>query len=185
MVEQHIVDFQNSLKLHIKYVQQACLIVGGIPDDQIDAHDQSKYCPDEFEPYARWFHSDDKRPDEFSRAWLHHIHWNPHHWQHWIFPDGFALKGSKSENGILPIPENYAREMVADWMGASIAYTQSWDMSGWLNNHLANGKIKLHSDTRNLVDEILISMGYSIITNDQDDIHYHLGDWSKYPVTNA
>jgi len=67
----------------------------------------------------------------------------PHHWQHWIFADGFSPKGSSVESGVMEMPAIYVREMVADWMGASRVYTGSWDMTAWLATNLP--KVRLHS----------------------------------------
>lgn len=55
--------------------------------------------------------------------------------------------------GPLPMPEKYVREMVADWMGASRAYTGSWDMRSWLDKNLP--KMRLHPETRRLVNLVL------------------------------
>jgi hypothetical protein len=52
------------------------------------------------------------RQAAFNAAWLHHIHWNPHHWQHHILhqDDGRTL--------VLVPPAVLADEMVADWLAA-------------------------------------------------------------------
>jgi hypothetical protein len=63
-------------------------------------HDNSKFRPDEFLPYARHFYEPDgskrtrkaadgffrDQPDDatFDRAWLKHIRRNKHHPQHWV-----------------------------------------------------------------------------------------------------
>ena len=51
------------------------------------AHDQSKSEPDEYEPYDAYFYGGNRSyavVQDYRRAWLLHIHRNPHHWQHWI-----------------------------------------------------------------------------------------------------
>lgn len=144
-------DFFESLHLHIRYVRQAGEIVGGIPGKLLLTHDASKFCTAEVTHYARQFHGDRGDPHGFAMAWLHHIHNNQHHWQHWVFPDGYEPEGSQSEGGAMPMPEVFVREMVADWMGASFAYTGSWDMSDWLNKNFVNGEMILHSETRQVV----------------------------------
>lgn len=168
--------FFESLHQHKKYVLEAGLLVGGIPEEQLFNHDASKFTEAEYPHYARQFHGDKGDPHGFAMAWLHHIHHNPHHWQHWVFPDGYAPAGSRSEGGVMPMPERYLREMVADWLGASLAYTDSWDMSPWLNRHLA--EMKLHSETRTMLMEVLISLGYR--SPDGSKLLVLL-DWSKYP----
>src|SRR5437868_1583323 len=65
-------------------------------------HDWSKFLPCEWFPYVEYFYGekvrlqkeewDDSRYwplaqkyyDAFDRAWIHHQHRNPHHWQHWV-----------------------------------------------------------------------------------------------------
>lgn len=51
------------------------------------AHDQSKNEPDEYEAYDAYFYGNNRSYEvvqRYWRAWLLHIHRNPHHWQHWI-----------------------------------------------------------------------------------------------------
>lgn len=146
-----------SLNKHIAAVREAGLKLG-VPREQLDVHDQSKFSLEEFPYYARNFFGDKGDPDGWAKAWLHHIHANPHHWNHWLFADGFAPRGSKVEGGAVPMPTNYLREMVADWMGAGFAYTGSWDMTKWLTENLP--RIRLHSQTIIELSEILAGLGY-------------------------
>jgi hypothetical protein len=113
----------RTLEDHIKYVQEAGKLIGA-NEDQLAFHDDSKWSEAEFPGYAMHFQGGGAAA-EFSRAWLHHIHKNPHHWQHWIFPDNFIPKDSKVENGAVEMPYCYALEMVADWMGDQMAHTES------------------------------------------------------------
>ena len=51
------------------------------------AHDQSKNEPDEYEAYDAYFYGNNRSYEvvqRYQRAWLLHIHRNPHHWQHWF-----------------------------------------------------------------------------------------------------
>lgn len=125
---------------------------------QLIHHDDSKWSVEEFPHYARQFFGDKEDPTGWARAWLHHLHYNPHHWQHWIFPDNFKKAGADIESGVLEMPEKYALEMVADWMGASYSYTDSWDMTEWLRKQ--SHKITLHSKTAEFVEMTLLEMGY-------------------------
>lgn len=145
--------YLDSLVDHIRYVREAGERLRVSPT-QLKMHDQSKFSHAEFPFYAKHFQGGGD-PDGFAGAWLHHLHNNPHHWQHWLFPDRFTPKGSKNvENGAVEMPYNYMLEMVADWMGASMAYTGSWDMTDWLYKNMP--KITLHSktaaDLRNFLD---------------------------------
>lgn len=150
------VAYVDSLRAHIRYVQEAGLKLG-LYEEELASHDESKWSLSEFPGYALHFHGGGA-PDRFAKAWLHHIHHNPHHWQHWIFPDGFAPKGSKVENGCVVMPMHYALEMVADWMGASMAYTGSWDMTNWLRENIP--RIRVHSETAAYLRQVLGSIGY-------------------------
>lgn len=147
-----------SLLDHIRFVREAGEKVGGIPAAQLLSHDDSKFSMEEFRGYAMHFHGGGA-PDWFAFAWLHHIRHNPHHWQHWMFPDNFTPKGSTLvENGCVEMPECYAREMVADWMGSSMAYTGSWDMRDWLIDNMP--RIRVHSATARVLYGVLSSLGY-------------------------
>ncbi len=145
------------LQEHIACVAEAGRKLG-LPAAQLRQHDQSKLTVAEFPYYARHFFGDKGDPDGYAGAWLHHIHHNPHHWQHWIFADGFTPLGSMVEQGVLPMPAQYATEMVADWLGASMAYSGSWDMTDWLVDNMA--RIRLHSRTAALVRSHLHDLGY-------------------------
>lgn len=120
-------------------------------------HDWSKFLPCEWMPYTLSFYGPWKykdRPqwliDAFDRAWLHHIHRNPHHWQHWL------LVQDDDENKILPMADEDAIEMVCDWRAMSRA--QGWVFYGgkaidWYEKH--EGTIQLASSTRAFVEELL------------------------------
>ena len=116
-------------------------------------HDWSKLLPSEIVTCARLFYNSDGSPTEnhginnkpeslgpdFEQAWLHHRHWNKHHWEHWI------LIQDKSPDKPLLMPKRYAKEMLADWRGAGRAYGTN-DTKGW---YMANGsKMRLHPLTR-------------------------------------
>lgn len=88
-------------------------------------------------------------PDEWKRAWHHHWSKNPHHWEFWLDYDGTP---DEFENP-RPMPETYAMEMVADWMGAGRAYTGTWDARDWYAKN--REQIKLHGETRGLVEWLL------------------------------
>lgn len=151
--------YAESLREHIAFVQEAGRQLR-VPESQLSIHDQSKWTAAEFSGYALHFKGGGA-PDQFAYAWLHHIHHNPHHWQHWIFSDGYTPKGSQVQNGAVEMPTRYVLEMIADWMGASRAYTGSWDMGDWLNKNIP--KIRVHSRTAIILREILDQQGYADI----------------------
>lgn len=119
-------------------------------------HDWSKFLPSEWRPYVAYFYGpkpDKNEPDDgahripFDRAWLHHQHLNPHHWQHWI------LRSDDGAVYALEMPRRFALEMVADWSGAGRAITGKWEVRSWYENN--KNKMILHRETRALVEEVL------------------------------
>jgi len=137
----------------------------GVPIWRLVIHDWTKFTPVEFGRYARNFQGDysqspndrDRVSQEFTIAWLHHENSNPHHWGYWIPRSG------KSANQPLPMPEIYVREMVADFLGASKAYTNSWNIDKWLNE---NGpKFVIHDITLKHIWTVMIELGYCITDN--------------------
>lgn len=63
------------------------------------------------------------------------------------------IEAVRIENGVMEMPQHYALEMIADWMGASKTYTGSWDMSDWLAENM--NKIRVHSKTAKYLREVL------------------------------
>jgi len=152
--------YLDSALNHIRFVREAGLMIG-VPKWRLWQHDASKFSPLEFASYAINFFGDDLEKAanklHFDYAWLSHQHKNDHHWQHWLLP---------YDNGqrlVLPMPASAALEMIADWMGASMAYTGSWDMRNWLEANM--GKIRLHPDTAHFVSSQLAALGYADIVN--------------------
>lgn len=153
--------YQNHLRSLIEHIGNV-RIAGemiGVPKEQLFVHDNSKFDAEEFPHYARQYHGDRGDPDGYATAWLHHIHHNPHHWSHWIFPGGYTTYGSNVENGVVEMPTKYALEMIADWMGANMTYQGNWDMTKWLWENMS--KIKLHSKTLDYVCGQLDMLGYA------------------------
>lgn len=154
-------DYYDRVMAHIAAVQEAGVNIG-VPVEQLKQHDQSKFSPTEFGPYALHF-CGGGAPDLFAVAWLHHIHKNAHHWEHWLFPGNFTPKGSNVENGAVEMPEHFVLEMVADWSGAGVVYTGTDDMSDWLKMNM--GRISVHSRTAIFLRKILRELGYGEITD--------------------
>ena len=92
-------------------------------------HDNSKFRPSEFIPYANYFYGTkeqkEKYKNSFDEAWLKHIHRNPHHWQYWLLrEDSGGIKN-------IEIPKKYLLEMIADWIGAGMAITGRRNIEDW------------------------------------------------------
>jgi hypothetical protein len=116
------------------------------------SHDQSKYDAEEYAAYDAYFYGGNKSyavTQEFNRAWLHHIHCNPHHWQHWILINDDANLGDV----VLDIPLNYIIEMVCDWWSFSWASGHLDEIFDWYEEH--SSYIKLSDDTKETVEHIL------------------------------
>lgn len=145
------VEYESRLLAHIEAVRVFGRMVG-VPEIQLVRHDLSKWEPEEYVAYALQFCGNGAPDGEFDRAWLHHIHNNPHHWQHWIIP---------SSQKVLEMPDEYVLEMIADWMGASRVYSKSDDMSGWLKDNWP--RIVLHPKSKEFATCILEYWGYKDI----------------------
>lgn len=140
---------------HKWFVLVAGLRVGKIPLWRLIFHDMSKFSRAEFGPYARKFlveGSTAQTEFDFALAWLNHENRNPHHWGYWIPRTG------KHAGRPLPMPEHYAREMVADWWAAGRAYGKSWDMREWLVKSVPG--FNLHDETLGHVYRALSDIGY-------------------------
>lgn len=154
-------QYDDYLRNHISDVQKAAEwllfhfpdLLRGIDENHLRnilaSHDRSKYFPDEYYAYDRYFYGNNishKVVADFNAAWLHHIHNNPHHWQHWIL-----VNDDKPEE-ILEMPKEYVIEMISDWWSFSFRKGDLAEIFGWYEQHK---NMKLHPKTRKLVEEIL------------------------------
>lgn len=114
-------------------------------------HDNSKFLPSEFIPYANHFFGEKRK---LGKAWLLHQRRNKHHWQWWILiEDNGRIK-------ILEIEKPYLIEMICDWIGAAKAqghYSPPKDpllaTRNWYNRN--KNKMILHPKSRLEVERIL------------------------------
>lgn len=112
------------------------------------AHDKSKDDPEEYEAYDNYFYGGNRSyhvVENFNKAWLHHIHNNPHHWQHWVLINDEPNEGMKA----LPIPYNYVIEMICDWWAFSHKSGNLYEIFDWYDKH--KDYMVLHDDTRTAV----------------------------------
>ena len=129
------------------------LFTGGIDYKRVIlTHDQSKFEPDEYYAYDAYFYGADKSQkvlDDFNRAWLLHIHRNPHHWQHWVL-----IKDEPDEGEtLLEIPYEQIIAMICDWWSFSWKDGNLNEIFNWYDNH--KDYIKLNVNTRATVEDIL------------------------------
>lgn len=155
-------EYLKTVLRHKWFVFLACRKLG-LPLWRGVVHDLSKFSRTEWGAYVRQFYNPDgskkpplrdktgaydpsAQPVEFQRAWLNHQR-NKHHWQAWI---SFGDSGNLSA---LPMPTTYLKEMVADWMGAGMAYAGKADPVGW---YRANGdKMLFHPESRHQLEVYL------------------------------
>jgi hypothetical protein len=137
---------------HKFYVFQECFKLG-IPLAGI-WHDWSKFLPSEWIPYSQYFYGKpygeqktQQEEDAFDRAWLYHQNRSPHHWQYWV------LIQDEGNTIVMPMPDRYRREMLADWRGAGRAMNGKDDTKSW---YLKNrNRINLHPETRHWIEQQL------------------------------
>ena len=121
--------------------------------DQIcNNHDRSKDTPEEYHAYDAYFYGKNKSFEvvqNFNRAWLHHIHRNPHHWQYWVLINDNPNEGEV----ILDMDYCYILEMVCDWWAFSWKKGNLYEIFSWYREH--RDYMKLSAKTRRTVEEIL------------------------------
>lgn len=158
--------YARTVARHKWYVFLACRKLGitwrGI------IHDWSKFLPSEWFVYARHFEGEFRSKSserEFDVAWLKHIHRQPHHWEHWVLIDkveGIKFRDSQCigesigwnvKCSALYMPAECTVEMVADWAGASRAYSGNESSRMWYAAH--KDKMMLHPETRAFVETLL------------------------------
>ena len=167
-LDEHINAVQNAygwMKQHLpeildvhNYAEETAYY--GELDEIIAKHDQSKYrkVPDadnyyeltpEYDAYANYFYGKQTQAvkDAFDRAWLAHIHANPHHWQHWV------LVNDDDGSRALEMPKETAIEMICDWMSFSIKVNKLNEVLEWYDNHKKT--MILHKETKKFVEDIL------------------------------
>lgn len=120
-----------------------------------DTHDASKTDADEYDAYDDYFYGIRKDPStikEFNKAWLHHIHNNPHHWQYW------CIIGDDPKEGVtcVEMPRWYVIEMICDWWSFGWKKDNPYEIFDWYKERKEH--IKLHPNTRKLVETILDQM---------------------------
>lgn len=118
-------------------------------DDIIGHHDESKYSKEEWDAYLNHFYPSEGYLDDkeaFDRAWLHHQHNNPHHWQHWVLV--------RDEGNILPLdmPFEYICEMLCDWHSFSAKDKHNTAIN-WYNEN--GDKMILSENTRNIIENLI------------------------------
>ena len=121
----------------------------------IYGHDLSKFSLDEYNAYDLYFYGNNRSLEvieEFNKAWLLHIHRNPHHWQYWILRNDDPKEGEI----LIDMPDCYIIEMICDWWSFSWEKNNMFEIFKWYNER--KKYIKLSNNTRNKVEKILDAM---------------------------
>lgn len=138
-------------------------------DLQFSEHDRSKYDREEYFAYDNYFYGHNKSAkvvQAFNKAWLRHIHRNPHHWQHWV------LINDEEAEGVLciEIPHRYIIEMICDWWSFSWAKEDLTEIFSWWDKH--KDYIRLHKNTRKAVLYILDRMREKLMEGSGELAHH-------------
>lgn len=117
-------------------------------------HDASKYSEEEYTAYANYHHPEGDEPTEeqklaYDYAVLHHIHNNPHHWQYW------ALLDEKDEDRkLLPIPDKYIKEMIADWASFALKEKDPKKLIKWYKEN--RDTIHVNKESKKKLDKSVV-----------------------------
>ena len=136
-------------------------------------HDSSKYEPEEYEAYDAYFYGGNRSfevVERYNRAWLHHQHNNPHHWQHWVLIND----NPKEAEIILDMPDIYIIEMICDWWSFSWKSGDLLEIFKWYDER--SNYISLSTKTRkkvfNILDKMqnkLMELGIKDIQSESDE----------------
>lgn len=133
---------------------------------QILRHDSSKTSPEEYGAYKEYFYGGNRSFQvvrNFQKACLHHIHNNPHHWQHWVLINDEPDEGEVA----LEMPYECIIEMICDWWAFSWQKGDLSEIFSWYDKH--QKYIKLASSTRRIVEDILWELrnrlGYNVLAH--------------------
>ena len=148
----HPIKHYKTIRHHKMLVMKNCFRCGlywqGL------THDLSKLAPVEFWAGAKYWqgtcspNNAQRQKEGYSAAWLHHKGRNPHHWEYWTDfdeTDGHVIANK--------IPYRYVVEMVCDWIGAGMVYSQGkWTQSDPLThyNKMRKGR-HFHAETDRLI----------------------------------
>lgn len=163
-IREHIPDI---LQGDFDYEWQICL-----------NHDHSKTEPDEYEAYDAYFYGGNRSFDvvqNFNKAWLLHIHRNPHHWQHWVLINDEPNEGEI----IIQMPINYIIEMICDWWAFSWSKGDLTEMFSWYEER--KNYIKMHKKTRKTIEDIFAKIKEAL----NNDLYHHGIKGQKWGVRNG
>lgn len=155
---QYIQAHTNAVKSAFYYLREAG-VFSGISEKELEKaerkilkHDHSKFSDEEWDAYDAYFYGRSRSfevVEEFKRAWLHHIHENRHHWQHWVL----IPEDPGEELTALEIPDCYIVEMVCDWASFGYMHGDVSEVTDWYDSH--KKRIVMHPTSRRKIEDIL------------------------------
>lgn len=119
-------------------------------------HDISKFSFTEFLESYKYYVGNSSPINEafkdkgYSKAWIHHFHKNPHHFEYWVYI---------TDNKVIPLkmPNKYVLELCCDWLGAGRAYMgKSFTIEkekDFVINKLNKVSSLIHPDTKQQIQE--------------------------------
>ena len=179
----HIANVKQGYQWLCSHFEDVRKKMQGGPDEWdylFEIHDESKYDVFEYEAYDDYFYGGNKSykvVKAFKRAWLHHIHHNPHHWQFWVL-----LNDDEGEE-CLEMPYPHAIEMICDWWSFSWKKGDLTEIFRWYEEH--KEKMRLHEDTRKVVEDILGRMAKELGVTFNGTIAHHGIKGQKWGVRNG
>lgn len=164
--------------------------------DLVQHHDESKTRPEEYYPYDDYFYlKKDNRSHEvverFNKAFLFHMHANPHHWQYWVLTDDSKGDGEK----VIEMPLSYIFEMICDWWSFSWRADDLTTIFKWWDEH--KDWIRLHKRSRKVVNYILAEMKKILMEDEKkeevvehadkedDEKKFGVPEQKKFPLPDA
>ena len=129
-------------------------------------HDASKTDPEEYDAYDAYFYGNNRSysvVQNFKKAWLRHIHNNPHHWQHWILINDEPKEGMV----VIDMPYIYVVEMICDWWAFSWTKGDLNEIFSWYEDR--KDYMKLSANTLRSVEYILGKMKDKLEEKDIDE----------------
>lgn len=152
-LEKHKANVVRAFEWLEKYLPNWAIIDGSNARWNVAyAHDASKTETDEYDAYDAYFYGGNrsyKVVQDYNRAWLLHLHRNPHHWQHWILINDNPKEGEIC----LDMPYDYILEMICDWWSFSWSKGNLYEIFDWYEER--KQYIKLSKNTRETVERLL------------------------------
>lgn len=143
------VEYDTYLAKHTGYVETLYNYFWGEPLNC--KHDSSKFSEEEYNAYDKhWYPKKaENKSLDYEYAVLHHIHNNPHHWQYWV-----AIDENPSDFKLLPIPERYLKEMVADWASFSMMKNDADELLKWYRENKEN--IYMEKESKEKLEKMIV-----------------------------